>query len=156
MRGSGCRGGFASCSSSPGSTALWVPAPWRGGAPLLEGEPTVRADPGLLTDALGIGRIGKSTRAEGPLVLRFFCSLWICISLRLFPDSSYFMLPWWLSGKEPTCQCRRCGFNPGVGKIPWGRKWQATPVFLPGEPHGQRSLGATVHGVAKSPTWLSN
>ena len=31
-------------------------------------------------------------------------------------------------------------FNPWVRKIPWRRKWQPTPVFLPGEPHGQRSL----------------
>ena len=47
------------------------------------------------------------------------------------------------SGKELACQCRRhkrCGFNPWVGKIPWRRKWQATPVFLPGKSHGQRSL----------------
>ena len=34
----------------------------------------------------------------------------------------------------------RCGFDPWVGKIPWKRKWQPTPVFLPGEPNGQRSL----------------
>ena len=46
----------------------------------------------------------------------------------------------WLSDKESTCQCRRLGFNPWVGKIPWRRKWQPTPVFLPGEFHGQRSL----------------
>ena len=32
------------------------------------------------------------------------------------------------------------GFNPWVGKIPWRRKWQSTPVLLPGKPHGQRSL----------------
>ena len=37
-------------------------------------------------------------------------------------------------------QCRRPGFNPCVGKIPWRRKRQPTPVFLPGEFHGQRSL----------------
>ena len=48
--------------------------------------------------------------------------------------------PWWLSGKESPCQCRRCWFDPWVGKIPWRRKWQPTPVFLPGESHGQRSL----------------
>ena len=35
-------------------------------------------------------------------------------------------------------QCRRPGFNPWVGKIPWRRKWQPTPVSLPGESHGQR------------------
>ena len=47
------------------------------------------------------------------------------------------------SGKEPTCQCRRCkrhGFDPWVGKIPWRRAWQPTPVFLPGESHEQRNL----------------
>ena len=47
--------------------------------------------------------------------------------------------PSWLSGKEPTCQCRRHRFNPWVKKIPWRRKWQTTPVFLPGKFHGQRS-----------------
>ena len=49
-------------------------------------------------------------------------------------------LPRWLSGKESACQCGRHGFGPWVGKIPWRRKWQFTPVFLPGESHGQRSL----------------
>ena len=37
-------------------------------------------------------------------------------------------------------QGRRCRFDPWVGKNPWRRKWQPTPVFLPGESHGQRSL----------------
>jgi len=46
----------------------------------------------------------------------------------------------WLSGKEHACQCRRLGFDPWVGKIPWRREWQPTPVVLPGESHGQRSL----------------
>ena len=32
------------------------------------------------------------------------------------------------------------GFDPWMGKIPWRRKWQPTPVFLPGESHGQRNL----------------
>ena len=47
------------------------------------------------------------------------------------------------SGKEPACSCRRhkrLGFNSWVGKIPWRRAWQPTPVLLPGESHGQRSL----------------
>ena len=34
----------------------------------------------------------------------------------------------------------RAGFDPWVGKVPWRRQWQPTPVFLPGESHGQRSL----------------
>ena len=42
--------------------------------------------------------------------------------------------------KEPTCQGRRLKFNPWVGKMPWRRKWQPTPVLLPGKSHGQRIL----------------
>ena len=42
-------------------------------------------------------------------------------------------LSWWLHGKTSTCQCRRNGFNPWVGKILWRSKWQPTPVFLPGK-----------------------
>ena len=52
-------------------------------------------------------------------------------------------IPGGVSGKEPTCQCRRhkrCWFDPWVRTIPWRRAWQPTPVFLPGESHGQRSL----------------
>ena len=44
--------------------------------------------------------------------------------------------------KQP-CQCwrlKRYQFDPRVGKIPWRRKWQPIPVFLPEECHGQRSL----------------
>ena len=48
--------------------------------------------------------------------------------------------PWWLSDKEFACWCRRCRFYPWVGKIPWRRKWQPTPVFLPGKRYGQKSL----------------
>ena len=65
-------------------------------------------------------------------------------------------------GKESTCQSRKCerrGFDPWVGRIPWRRAWQPTPVFLPGESHEQRNLvGSTVHRLLKSQTqlkWLS-
>ena len=53
------------------------------------------------------------------------------------------VFPRWSRGKESACQCRgfkKPGFNPWIGKIPWRRAWQPTPVFLPGESHGQRSL----------------
>ena len=49
-----------------------------------------------------------------------------------------------VSGKEPTCQGRRHKrhwFNPWVGKMPWRRKWQPTPEFLPGESHGGKPEG---------------
>ena len=70
----------------------------------------------------------------------FIHSLSVCPFSALWGKLHIEGLPKWLSGKEPTCQCRRCGFDPWVGKIPWKRKWQATPVFLPGKSHGQRSL----------------
>ena len=50
-------------------------------------------------------------------------------------------------------QCERPGFDPWVGKIPWRRAWQPTPVFLPGESHGQRSLAGYIpRGLKKSDT----
>ena len=42
--------------------------------------------------------------------------------------------------KNPPANAGRCGFHPWVGMIPWRRKWQSTPEFLPGKSHGQRSL----------------
>ena len=45
--------------------------------------------------------------------------------------------------KSPLARCRRCrrhGFNPWVGKVPWGRTWHPAPIFSPGKFHGQRSL----------------
>ena len=57
------------------------------------------------------------------------------------------------SGKEPACQFRRrkrLGFNSWVRKIPWRRKWQPTPVFLPENPMDRGAWQATVHGIAKS------
>ena len=53
---------------------------------------------------------------------------------------------------------RRPGFNPWVGKFLWRREWQSTPVFLPGELHGQRSLaGYTLWGHKELDTteWLT-
>ena len=44
------------------------------------------------------------------------------------------------AAKDTCMQCGRPGFNPWVGKIPWRRNCQPTPVFLPGKFHGQRSL----------------
>ena len=48
----------------------------------------------------------------------------------------------------------RHGFYPWIGKIPWRRAWQPTPVFSPGESQVQRSLAGIVHGLAKSQTRL--
>jgi len=47
---------------------------------------------------------------------------------------SFLEFPKWHSGKETACQCKRYSFDPWVGKIPWRKKWQPTPVSLPGKP----------------------
>ena len=67
-----------------------------------------------------------------------------------------YVLSWWLNGKEPVCQCRRCRFDPWIRNIPWRRKWQPTPVFLPGKPHEQRNLAGYSPRVTKSWTQLSD
>ena len=75
--------------------------------------------------------------------------------ITFFLIEAYFTqgLPWWFSGKDSACQCKRCEFNPwGVGKILWRRKWQSTSVLLPGESQEQRSLAGYSPGVAKSDT----
>ena len=56
-------------------------------------------------------------------------------------------LPKWFSGKEPTCQAGDTGSIPGLGRVPWRRKWQPTPVFLrripcTEEPGGPQSIGS--------------
>ena len=81
--------------------------------------------------------------------LRSSCSLTSVTALDLF-DPEFWLLvsnprgfPGGTTRKEPVCQCRRhkrCQLSPSVGKIPWRRARQPTPVFLPGESHGQRSL----------------
>ena len=64
-----------------------------------------------------------------------------CLVFSLSPIAMGFLgFPKWFSCKESTCQCRRHEFDPWVRKIPWSRKWLLTPVFLPKEFHGQRSL----------------
>ena len=47
----------------------------------------------------------------------------------------YIGLSWWLRWEGICLQCRRPGFNPWVGKIPWRREWLPTPVSLPGKSH---------------------
>ena len=72
--------------------------------------------------------IQKNTSVLG-LLVKIKCSTWG------FPGGA--------SGKEPACPRRRhkrCRFLPWVGKIPWRRAQQPTPVLLPGESYGQRSL----------------
>ena len=87
----------------------------------------------------------------GPMWTSFrgrYCNLRRDLSLfRPFPSGTVVKSP-------PAMQetCRKHRFDPWVGKIPWRRKWQPTPVFFPGKSHGQKAWGVTVHGVAESDT----
>ena len=61
--------------------------------------------------------------------------------------------PWWLRQSRICLQCGRPAFDLWVGKIPWEREWQPTPIFLPGEFHGQRNLvGYSSRGHKESDT----
>ena len=68
-------------------------------------------------------------------------SVYSCLSSGGFPSGS--------AVKNRECS-RSHRFDPWVGKIPRRRKWQPTPVFLPGKSHGQRSMGAYSSGSVQS------
>ena len=66
-------------------------------------------------------------------------------------------LPWWLKWWRICLEFRRPRFDLWLGKIPWRKAWQPTPVLLPGEPHGQRSLaGYSPWGREESDTTATN
>ena len=77
----------------------------------------------------------------------------IHLLLFLFFYFIYLGLPSQLSQQRICPQCRRPGFDSWVWKIPWRRKWQLIPVFLPGKSHGQRSLASYCPRGRKSQTW---
>ena len=95
-----------------------------------------------------------------PWIIKFYCNMAMLIQLHIVCDCfcvitrveklwhrayGYWSLnslissqvaQWW----RICLPSGRHGFYPWVRKIPWGRKWQPTPVFLPGKSHGQGSL----------------
>ena len=64
-------------------------------------------------------------------------------------------LPTWPGGKESACQCRRCRFDPWVGKMPWSRKGNLLPYSCMGNPMDRGAWWGTIHGVVESRTQLS-
>ena len=86
-----------------------------------------------------------------PTIVFFFCCCWVSLHVTwIFPEIFSLILIMWpclILGfpggslpRWPTCQCRRRGLDLWNGKIPWRRKGQPTPAFLPREFHGQRNL----------------
>ena len=81
---------------------------------------------------------------------------WLALGITLAEKGGVYVImgfPGDACGKEPTANAgnvRDVGMIPGLWKIPWRRALQPTPVFLPGESYGQKSLVVAVHRVAKS------
>ena len=71
--------------------------------------------------------------------VRLFATPWTA-AYQAPPSIGFSRQEYWSGLPLPSPQCRRPGFNSWVGKIPWRRKWQPTPVLLPGKSHEQRSL----------------
>ena len=78
------------------------------------------------------------------------------VSERMLNSLFMFGFPCSLVGKESACNAGGPGFDPGVRKIPWRRKWQPISVFLPEESHRQRSLTGYSPWGGKSQTALSD
>ena len=105
----------------------------------LHNMPSFHAPPIVFPNIKQSLQVGSTDQIRGEVHIKLKWHIWG----RFKPTSVFNRLPRGHSGKEFTCQCRRHeqrGFNSWVGKIPWSRKWQPVPVFLPGEIHGQRSL----------------
>ena len=91
--------------------------------------------------ANGPSRLILSHHSHHPLLWKVPPAL--CPTQNGHTVSSKWDFPGGASNKGTTCRCgrhKRHGFDPWVGKILWRRTWQPTPVFLPGESSGQRSL----------------
>ena len=136
---------------SPGkNSGVGLPFP----SPMHKSEREVAQSCPTLCDPMGCSPPGSSVHGSfqtrvlegGASAFSFLLRGLINIShtlIYLMVFYTYLANPQVHSGKESACHCRRherCGFNPCVEKIPWRRKWQPSPVFLPGESHGQRTL----------------
>ena len=56
--------------------------------------------------------------------------------------------------KNPPADARGSGFDHWVGKILWRRAWHFTPVFMPGESHGQRSLAGRLQSMESTEAYV--
>ena len=85
-----------------------------------------------------------------PLVKQFSnpqCTPWLLLSRRKKKNLITTSFPGGFPGGSESKICLQCGrpwFHPWIGKTPWKKEWQPTPVFLPGEFHGQRSLAGSM------------
>ena len=122
------RGGGAGTGGGQHSSCFFHPSAW--GPPLATAQAEPRFGKGGGARDLASSRAALQQRRPGGVG-----EMPSPLNSQGFPGGAH--------GKESAWQCRRHKrhrFDPWVGKIPWRRAWQPTPVFLPGEFHGQRSL----------------
>ena len=111
-------------ASHRGSVTCFTREPWK-----LSAESSITSCCRTVAGGMHPGTLTPSASGLSPVLL--------CVRL----TASHELSVCWgfsvgASGKESACQCRkhkRRGFDPWVGKSPWRRTWQTTPVFLPGE-----------------------
>ena len=94
----------------------------------------------------------QGLREQGPCqICSFLCSQ--MQEYYLAHRRHLLQLSWWHQTVNNLPAVQETRFNPWVRKIPWRREWQPTPVFLPGEPHRQKSLaGCSPWGCRVRPT----
>ena len=97
-----------------------------------------------------------ATRSFLSCILNLGCMLESPGELKKSPHSQSAGFPGGVSGKEPTCQCRRWEVDliPGSGRSPGGGHANPLQYSYLENPMDRRAWWATVHGVAKSQTWL--
>ena len=128
------------CARSPATSVEgWE---WRRAVPLSSGTCHFHQAPDMTEAILASTLHPPAVFHQCPMMALKNCSIcpWpssqpLYLSCICFPGGT--------SGKESTRYCKRHRgrrFDPWVKTIPWKRKWQPAPVFLPGESHGQRSL----------------
>ena len=90
------------------------------------------------------------------VIIHLFVCFLFCLLLQspaslrvLFTTEHFLGLPWWLCCKEPTCQCRRCEFDPWLNKFPWRRKCNPLQYSCLQNCMDRGVWWATFHGIAK-------
>ena len=130
-----------------------------------DGSPPGSTVPGILQARTGVGChfLLQCMKVKGKSLsrVRLFATPWTSahqapLSMGFSRQEYWSEVPSGTSGKENPCQCRRLKrhrFDPWIRNIRWRRAWQTTPIFLPGESHGQRSLvGCSPWGREESDT----
>ena len=129
------------CMASPGLIYLTAESlHLRPPAPNLPHPPLLLATTNLTSFSELLLFFKDSTYKWDRTAFVFLCILFLILCFHFLAVFHLWGLPGGSEGKKICLPCGRPGFDPWVVKIPWRREWLPTPVFLPGELHGQGSL----------------